>query len=250
MNKMSDPIPLEKLKLNLERIHMRMGEAAAKASRPLSAIKLVAVTKYVTLHEIEALIQLGVRDFGESRVQDAEQKIKALPPAHAAATLNWHLIGHLQTNKADKAAALFQTIHSVDSDRVAAALNKEAAKRLAKGAATEPITCLLEVNVAHEANKFGLKPESDEIETLLKKCAEMPAIRIVGLMAMAPYAENPEPTSRPVFQKLHELFQQANASGWYPYRLTELSMGMTQDYHIGIEEGATLIRVGSALFEQ
>jgi PLP dependent protein len=248
MPKIFDPIPEEMLRRNVETVRARMAEAAAKVSRPVSAIRLVAVTKYVRSEEIRQLARLGVSDFGESRVQDAEKKI-ADAAASGLAALHWHLIGHLQTNKADKAAKFFQTVHSVDSQRVAEALNKEAQKLPAKGAAKTPLVCLLEVNVAGEESKFGLKPELAAITELLTSCAELPAIRIAGLMTMAPYADDPEPVARPVFKKLRELFEETNARRAYPHVLTELSMGMSQDYAIGIEEGATIVRVGSALFE-
>ena len=237
---MSGVIPRERLERNLARVRQHMAESAAKASRPLSEIKLLAVTKYVDQPTIASLLELGLRDFGESRVQDAERKIKSLDGA-----TRWHLIGHLQTNKADKAAKLFQMIHSVDSVRVAEALNKEAAHR----APAPALECLLELNIAGEANKYGLRPNLSELEELLKKCADLPNLRIGGMMSMAPYAENPEATSRPVFKKLRELLEVLNAKRCYPHDMRELSMGMTQDYCIAIEEGATWVRVGSALFE-
>ncbi|MGD0091293.1 MAG: YggS family pyridoxal phosphate-dependent enzyme [Planctomycetota bacterium] len=153
-------------------------------------------------------------------------------------------MGHLQTNKADKAAGLFQAVHTVDSLRVAQALNKERLKR-----SLPPLLCLLEVNVAGEAQKFGLPPALAEAGELLRQCAELAGLKLAGLMCMAPYTERPEATSRPVFRRLRELLAEANAKGCYPTPLTELSMGMSQDYAIAIEEGATMVRVGTALFE-
>ena len=152
-------------------------------------------------------------DLGESRVQDAERKIDALA---GCAGLRWHLIGHLQTNKANKAVQLFHTIHSIDSARVAAELNKEA-RKIAAGAAREfTFRGLIEINAAREENKYGLPPEKDALLELLKQCAELKALHITGLMGMAPYAENPEPVSRPVFKRLRELLDEANASKVYP----------------------------------
>lgn len=243
MERSSEEIPAERIASNLARVRNQMGEAAAKAGRGAESVKLVAVTKYVGLSAIRSLYDLGVRDFGESRVQEMEKKLKG-GMGDGENDARWHLIGHLQTNKADKAVKLFDFMHALDSNRVAEALNKERAKT-----ALGPLPCMIEVNVAGEANKYGLGPQSSAIIELLKQCAGLSAIRIAGLMCMAPYAENPEPTSRPVFKKLRELFEQANASGAYPAPLTELSMGMTQDFSIAIEEGATLVRVGSALFE-
>lgn len=237
-----DYIPGERLRRNLERVRAGLAAAAAKAARAVTEIKLIAVTKTVGPAEIRELLELGVRDFGEARVQDTEQKFRSFAPTPTPP--GWHLIGHLQTNKADKAARLFQTVHTVDSLRVAQALSKERLK-----AALPPLPCLLEVNVARETQKFGLPPEPAAIGALLQQCAELPGLRLTGLMSMAPYSENPEATSRPVFRRLRELLAEANAGGFYPAPLTELSMGMTQDYMIAIEEGATMVRVGSALFE-
>jgi pyridoxal phosphate enzyme (YggS family) len=236
------PIPREAIQRNLACVRDSIAKAAQKSGRDPNAIKLIAVTKYVGLPEIEALYAMGVRDFGESRIQDAEKKARAL---HLEG-IRWHLIGHLQTNKADKAVEIFSTIHSIDSARVAQALEKESGK---SKAATTPLPCLIEVNVAGEANKYGLKPDLSEIEAALRVCAGLKHLSVRGLMCMAPYADNPEPTSRPVFRRLRELMGEINSKQIYPQPLTELSMGMTQDYTIAIEEGATMVRIGSALFE-
>lgn len=254
MAEMSESIPRERLARNVEQVRARMREAAVKAHRPVDAVKLIAVTKTVGLAEVLALHDLGVRDFGESRIQDAERKIRTL--AAKTTGMDWHLIGHLQTNKADKAARLFATVHSVDSSRVAEALNKE---RL-KASLLPPLPCLLEVNAAGEAQKFGLPAEASGIVEMLRQCTELSALKVVGLMCMAPYSDSPEATSRPVFRRLRELLGEVNrrlnelpgelnsrTGGRAP--LTELSMGMTQDYAIAIEEGATMVRVGTALFE-
>ncbi|HYG78526.1 MAG TPA: YggS family pyridoxal phosphate-dependent enzyme [Planctomycetota bacterium] len=254
MERSSEKIPFARIEANLKTIRDRIGQAASRASRDAAGIKLVAVTKYVGLEEMEALYKLGVEHFGESRVQDAEKKCKAFEAS--APGMIWHLIGHLQTNKADKAVKLFQLVHSIDSDRVAQALHKEQAKKF--GALTPPpsttvlfppLEGLIEVNVAGEANKHGLPPDLEQLRVLLETCASLHGIRVTGLMCMAPYAENPEPTSRPVFKRLRELRDELNSKNVYPHPLTELSMGMTQDYHIAIEEGATIVRIGSALFE-
>ena len=246
MRKTGDSIPEERIARNLATVRARMGEAAAKAARDPGSVTLVGVTKYATNDETAALIRLGVVDLGESRVQDSERKIEALP----AGSLRWHLIGHLQTNKAGKAVSLFHTIHSIDSPRVALELDKEARKIAAQRTSPEfSIRGLIEINAAREESKYGLSPEKEALVELLKKCGELRHLRIVGLMAMAPYAENPEPVSRPVFKRMRELLEEANASKVYPLPLTELSMGMTQDYEIAIAEGATMVRIGSALFE-
>jgi pyridoxal phosphate enzyme (YggS family) len=263
----SGGIPRERLQQNLEKVRAHVAEAAAKAGRAADAVTLLAVTKTVGLAEIQTLMELGVRDFGESRIQDGERKIRACGDRQPIPTqpggggqtansqttgnwcqspnrVNWHLIGHLQTNKADKAAKLFQAMHAVDSLRIAQALNKERLK-----ATLPPLPCLFEINVAGEAQKYGLPPEVKAVGELLRQCTELPGLKVVGLMCMAPYAENAEAASRPVFRRLRELLAEANATGHYPTALTELSMGMSQDYGIAVEEGATMVRVGSALFE-
>ena len=277
-------IPGERIQRNLAKVRARMAEAAASASRPVEPIRLVAVTKTVGLAEIQKLLELGVSDLGESRVQDAERKIRAYaapgpegdrhpiptgvgigvstpPPSGVSPQPRWHLIGHLQTNKADKAAKLFHTVHAVDSLRVAQALNKERlgcrgtdsqspnCRKLVSVPLLPPLPCLLEVNVSGEAQKFGLRPDVSAVGEILRSCAELPGLQILGLMCMAPYSEHPEATSRPVFRRLRELLAEANTKGFCPSPLAELSMGMTQDYAIAIEEGATMVRVGTALFE-
>jgi pyridoxal phosphate enzyme (YggS family) len=234
-------VPPEKLARNLATVRERIKAALAKAGRPADSAKLVAVTKYVDAETVRALSQLGVACVCEARVQDAQKKVALLQPPK----FNWHLIGHLQTNKAPEAVRLFQMVHSVDSLRVAEALDKE--RRKIQGAPALP--CLLEVNVAGEESKFGLQPEIETLKNLLEACKGLSGLRIAGLMTMAPYSENPEETSRPVFKQLRQLRESLNALNCYSQPLTELSMGMTQDYEIAIEEGATLVRVGSALFE-
>jgi PLP dependent protein len=241
------PVPKEIIAENLARVQARMAEAASKVNRQAGSIRLVAVTKYVGIAEVLVLVELGVRDIGESRIQEVEAKEKELTAAGATERLkeiHLHLIGHLQTNKADKAAKLFQSIHSIDSERVAAAIHKERAKL-----ALPPLPVLLEVNVAGEANKYGLPPEAKALGEILKRSAEWNLLTVEGLMCMAPLAEgNAEAVSRPVFRRLRELRDElASSSG---RALPELSMGMTQDYTVAIEEGATLVRVGSALFEK
>jgi len=233
------PVSREVIARNLAKIRARMADAATRAKRSPDDVRLIAVTKYVSPTEVETLIDLGIKDIGENRIQEAETKKAAIALRPG---VYFHLIGHLQTNKADKAVELFNYVHSVDSERVASALNKEALK-----AGVRTIPCLLEVNVAGEANKFGIKPDADAISELIDLFNTLPALKAEGLMAMAPFAENPEPTSRPVFVRLRELRDAvAKRTG---VALPQLSMGMTQDFDIAIEEGATMVRVGSALFE-
>ena len=249
MPRRESAIPPEKIAANLRAVRQRIQAAAAKAGRDAAAIKLVAVTKYSSADETATLIGLGERDIGEARVQETESKLAALRAQlgeNALTDLRVHLIGHLQTNKASKAVRLFDTIHSLDSLKLAVELNKERPKYTV---ATGPIRCLIEINAGEEAQKFGLPPRRDAVLDLLSACAALENVRIAGLMAMAPYADRPENTSRPVFKRVRELLEEANSAKVYPWQLNELSMGMTQDFEIAIEEGATTVRVGSALFE-
>ena len=225
------------LETRLRAIRDRIGEAAAYANRTPDEIHLVAVSKTVPVEVLRDAYALGLRVFGENRVQEAQEKIAAL----ALPDIRWELIGHLQTNKANRAAELFARVQSVDSLRLAEALSTRA---LALGK-TLPI--LLEVNVAGEASKSGFAPE--ETLAAARVIADLPGLRPEGLMTIAPLVDDPEGV-RPVFRALRELRDQlreavplASGSGW-----PELSMGMSDDFAVAIEEGATLIRLGRVLF--
>ena len=235
------PVPPERLAANLARVREQIAQATAKAGRKPESVTLVAVTKYVGPDEVRALLKLGVKDLGENRIQPARPKIAALREELAAAGARWRLIGHLQTNKAKWALEDFATVDAVDSVHLLEALAKEA-RKLGRSC----VPCLVEVNVSGEEQKYGLK--AGELQAFLGRAAESPECEIAGLMAMAPLADDPEATSRPVFRALRELRDRANAQNWYPRPLTELSMGMTQDFAIAVEEGATLVRVGTALY--
>jgi len=216
----------------------RIAAAAARAGRDPASVTLVAVTKTVPAETVAAAYRLGLRVFGENRVQEAQAKraILDLPGAR------WELIGHLQTNKVAAALTLFERIQSVDSLRLAHALDARAA---AAGRAAVPV--LLEVNVAGEATKGGFAP--DELAAAGREVAALPHLRPEGLMTVAPIATDPEEV-RPVFSRLRALrdwlrdeVPLGSDGGW-----RELSMGMTDDFEVAIEEGATLVRVGRALF--
>jgi pyridoxal phosphate enzyme (YggS family) len=210
----------------LSSVHGRIEAACARAGRSPGDVTLVAVSKGFSLDAIVEAYGAGQRDFGENRVQEAVAKIEALWARGIAP--RWHLIGHLQTNKAKTAAERFAIIQSVDSKRVAEALSR---------AAAAPLPVLLEVNVAEEASKYGFTPE--EVAPALSAIAPLSHIDIRGLMTVAPLTDQPE-TVRPVFRRLREL---RDALG-----LQELSMGMTNDFEVAIEEGATIVRVGRAIF--
>jgi len=216
----------ERIAANLARVRERIAAAARKTGRDAGGITLVAVTKSVGLDEIRALLQLGVKDLGENRLQPAQPKIEALAAEMAAAGARWHMIGHLQTNKAKPVLQRFDCVDAVDSINLLGMLAKEARKL-----GRDKVPCLAEVNVSGEAQKYGLPPA--DLEAFLKRAAELPGIFLRGLLTMAPYADSAEQVeaiSRPVFRGLRELRDQANAANWYGQPLAELSMGMTNDY--------------------
>ena len=225
----------DRIARNLEAVRRRMGEAARRAGRKEGDARLVAVTKAVGEAEVRALFRLGAKDFGENRVADAEPKIAAL----AGEPVRWHMIGHLQRNKVRRVVGRYCLVHSVDSERLLAEIASCAASR---GMAQD---VLLQVNVSGEESKFGMAPEA--LGDVLRLAGETEGVRVAGLMTMAPLEGDPE-ASRPVFRALRELRDRFAAPGDPRLPMTELSMGMTQDYEVAIEEGATLVRVGSALF--
>lgn len=227
---------------NLADVRANISEAAERTGRNADDVKLVAVTKYVDAGAVRILLKNGVRDLGENRIQVARPKVEALVDEMKANEARWRFIGHLQTNKAKYAVRDFSAIDAVDSLRLLDAIAKEADKR-----GVGPVPCLAEINVSGESQKHGLTP--DDLRAFLQTASTQESCVINGLMAMAPFSANPEATSRPVFAKLKGLLDQANEGNWYRTPLTELSMGMTQDYTIAVEEGATMVRVGSALYD-
>lgn len=210
----------------LAEVRQRIEAACRRAGRAPDGVTLVGVTKGQPVESVAEALACGLRDIGENRVQEALQKAGALRTMGVAP--RWHLIGHVQTNKAKAAAGLSAIIHSVDSLRLAQALDR---------AAHEPLPILLEVNVAGEASKFGFAP--GEVAHALSEIAALPRLDVRGLMTVAPLTDRPE-TVRPVFRRLRELRDELG--------LRELSMGMTDDFETAIEEGATLVRVGRAIF--
>jgi pyridoxal phosphate enzyme (YggS family) len=217
---------------NLERVCEQIAQAAMKAARAVDEIELVAITKTHPAERVREAVQAGHRLFGESRVQEARAKIPELP-----SNLRWHFVGHLQKNKIRHALPLFELFHGVDSFGLAQEMSRIAAEE-----GMHPHV-LLEINVAEEGSKFGFKAETlrAEIESLLA----LPRLSIEGLMCIPPLAEEAE-ASRKYFVQLRELRDSLEKE--FDLRLPHLSMGMTQDFWIAVEEGATLVRVGTAIF--
>jgi len=211
---------------NIQNLQQRIAKACEKAGRSPDEVTLVAVSKTVQADAIESAFKAGIRDFGESRVQEAKPKIEQL--RRLKPDITWHMVGHLQTNKAKTAAAIFDIIHSVDSLNLAEILNNCSPKRL-------PI--LIQVNVSAEATKGGFM--LSEVRETVKQIGELSNLEVQGLMTIAPWVENAEEV-RPVFRQLRQL---RDALG-----LKHLSMGMSDDFEVAIEEGATLVRIGRAIF--
>lgn len=222
------------IKENLEEVEKRIQTACERAGRKREEITLIAVSKTKPIEDLKEAYDLGVRIFGENKVQELTEKYEALPE-----DIQWHMIGHLQTNKVkyivDKAAL----IHSVDSLKLAETIEKEAAKKDCIA------NILIEVNVAQEETKFGV--HSDEVIPLIEKIALLPHVRIQGLMTIAPFVENSE-ENRTIFRSLQKLSVDIMQKNIDNVNVSILSMGMTNDYEVAIEEGATMIRVGTGIF--
>jgi len=219
---------------NFKTVMDRIAAAAKRAGRDPSSVKLVTVTKTVSIEGIREALLSGARVLGENRVQEAKEKIEQL-----GQIAGWHLIGHLQTNKAKYAVKFFDLIHSVDNLELAVEIDKQAAK-LGK---VQDV--LIEVSIAGEAAKAGVG--IDDAASLVRQAATLRNIRIKGLMTMPPYSDNPE-ASRPYFRKLKELSSIIEKENLPGVSMAELSMGMSGDFEVAIEEGATLVRVGTAIF--
>jgi pyridoxal phosphate enzyme (YggS family) len=218
----------------LHAVEERLGAASRRAGRARDEITLVAVTKTVEPAVAAAVAALGVRNLGESRPQELWRKAAALPEAR------WHLIGHLQRNKVERTLPLVVCIHSVDSLRLLEAIDHEAARR------GRPMEVLLECNASGEASKHGLG--LDEVPVLVPELAKFQHAHVAGLMTMAAYDEDPE-RCRPTFAALRRLRDRLRGEVRPPHRLEQLSMGMSNDFEVAVEEGATLVRLGSVLFE-
>jgi pyridoxal phosphate enzyme (YggS family) len=217
---------------NLEHVRARIADAAKRSGRGVDDVDLVAVSKTHDAVRVRAAVEAGQTLFGESKVQEARAKIPELP-----SNLRWHFVGHLQKNKIRHALPLFELFHGIDDVDLARQLN-----RVADEEGAHP-RILLEVNVAGEGTKFGFSP--DKLRTFMEELLALPRLTIEGLMCIPPIAEEPE-HSRKFFVDLGELRDALEKE--FAVKLPQLSMGMTQDYWIAVEEGATLVRVGTAIF--
>ncbi len=232
---MPDATPPATLAARLAAVEERLRAACARAGRQRGDVTLVAVTKTVS-PEVAALLHgLGVADLGESRPQELWGKAAALPT-----TVRWHLVGHLQRNKVERTLPLVRLVHSVDSVRLLEAVDAEAGRR------GVPADVLLEVNASAEASKQGFSPA--EVPGLAPALTSLRHVHVKGLMTMAAYEEDPQKT-RPTFVGLRTLRDRLQAELGDSHALTHLSMGMTNDFEVAVEEGATLVRLGTVLFD-
>lgn len=223
------------IETNLNSLWNKIEDAAVRADRNPKDISLVAVSKKMPANFVKSALNAGQRIFGENYLQDAQKKIKEIGPGP-----EWHFIGHIQSNKAKSVASLFDMVHTVDRLKLAKALDGHA-RRMGK-----ILSVLVQVNVGQEIQKDGVQPS--EAEELLKTIQQFDCLHVKGLMTMPPYKENVEEV-RPYFRTLREMAEEFTRKGYfYQKEKVELSMGMSHDFEIAIEEGATLIRVGTAIF--
>ena len=220
---------------NIERVQGRIASACRRSGRRPEDVKLIAISKTFPAEHIREAYEAGLRDFGENRVQEADAK----RPALADLTITWHLVGHLQTNKAKSARELFHWIHSVDSLRLAEKLDKSAV------CVGERLPVLLEVNLGEESSKSGVREA--EVMLLAERVSRLATVEIRGLMVIPPFLDDPG-QARPYFRRLRELASKIEAANFPGASMHELSMGMSHDFEVAIEEGATMVRIGTAIF--
>ena len=222
------------LKDQLQEVEKRIQAACDRAGKKREDVTLIAVSKTKPVETLQEAYDLGVRIFGENKVQELTAKYEALPK-----DIHWHMIGHLQTNKVKYIIDKAELIHSVDSLKLAETIEKEAAKH------DLIADILVEVNVAEEESKFGMKME--EVIPFVEKVSAFPHVRVRGLMTIAPFVEDPE-ENRSIFADLHKLYIDIKKKNHDNDTVSVLSMGMTNDYEVAIEEGATMVRVGTGIF--
>lgn len=219
---------------NIDEINARIARAAERSGRKKEDILLLAVTKTIDIPRIKQAVDYGLTQLGENKVQEIMDKYDTL-----GSDVKWHLIGHLQTNKVKYIIDKVDFIHSVDSIKLAQEINKRAEQK------NKVMNILIEVNIAEEESKFGVKPE--EIENLIAEISQMKNICVKGLMTVAPFVENSE-ENRNCFSQMRQLLVDINAKNMNNVNMDVLSMGMTGDYEVAIEEGATIVRIGTGIF--
>jgi PLP dependent protein len=239
-----------KLSENLRRVRERMAAACARRGRRPDEVRLVAVTKTVEVDVIRSAFEAGLVELGESRVQELIKRAsmiceqlnrrRTIDRKETPSNPRWHMIGHLQRNKVRLLLPWVEMVHSLDSLRLAEEISEHAVR------AEKVVPCLIEVNVSGERAKFGIAVGA--VPHLAEHIRSLPGIRVIGLMTMAPFAEDPEESRQP-FARLREVFEDVRSEAVVGPEFRELSMGMSNDFEIAIEEGATMVRIGSALFE-
>jgi PLP dependent protein len=226
----------DELAARFARVRARIAAAARQYGRSADEVKIIAISKTHPSSVIKELIDLGARDVGENRVQEAEGKIAEV----GRDAVRWHLVGHLQANKARRALDLFDVIHSLDSIDLARRLDRLCAEKQ-----RESVSVLIQVDLGHEETKSGI--EEAALGQLAESVGSHSRLQLIGLMTLPPFFENPE-HSRPFFRRLRELRDELAGRGVFGDRKGELSMGMTHDFAVAIEEGATMVRIGTAIF--
>ena len=234
---MADVDPAQDLlATRLAGVRARLMAAAQRSGRKPDEVRLIAISKTHPASVIKRVIALGAADLGENRVQEAEGKIAEI----GRENVRWHLVGHLQANKARRAVNLFDVIHSVDTVDLAQRLDRLCAE---EGRETLPV--LIQVDLGHEETKSGV--DESALTHLVEALGPLTHLKLVGLMTLPPFFDDPE-QSRPFFRRLRELRDELNKRGAFGERTGELSMGMTHDFEVAIEEGATMVRIGTAIF--
>ena len=226
----------EPLAVRLADVRARVNAAVQRSGREPDAVRLIAISKTHPATVIKQLCQLGATDFGENRVQEAEGKIAEI----GREKVRWHLVGHLQANKARRAVNLFDVIHSLETLDLAQRLDRLCAE---EGRQSLPV--LIQVDLGHEETKSGI--DESELTDMVESLGPLTRVKLIGLMTLPPFFDDPE-QSRPFFRRLRELRDELNQRGAFGDRTGELSMGMTHDFEVAIEEGATMVRIGTAIF--
>ena len=231
-----DPADEDALAERLARVRAQIAAAAENCHRPAHEVTLIAISKTHPAATVKRLIELGAADVGENRVQEAEEKIAEV----GRHKVRWHLVGHLQANKARRAVNLFDVIHSLDSIDLARRLD-----RLCVEEGRQNLPVLIQVDLGQEETKSGI--EETSLRQLAEEVGPLSRVQLIGLMTLPPFFDNPE-DSRPFFRRLRELRDELGSKGAFGDRKGELSMGMTHDFAVAIEEGATMVRIGTAIF--